>query len=114
MFSLIPGLALVAFGMLCHRRGLRRAAFASDRAQYLPANVLVQAAALCWIVPVLPAGHSLLLVAGQLIGITWLASNHELPSLIAVVRRGASGSRERGRAMPLNQTWQTVRLRTGS
>lgn len=114
MISLIPGLALVAFGMLCHRRGTRHAAFASERAEYLPANIIVQAAALCWIVPELTAGSTLLLVVGQLIGVVWLASSHTIPTRAADRLRSDPGSRGSGRTMRLDHAWQAARVRTGS
>lgn len=114
MFSLLPGLALVVFGMLCHRRGLRRAAFASERAEYLPANIIVQAAALCWVVPVLPASHSLLLVTGQLIGVTLMASGYRLPRVAADWRQCAPDKRDNGHALRPTPAWQTARVRTDS
>lgn len=65
MVCILIGIALFLFGATCHKLGIQRSAFASERAEYLLASGLVQAAALAWIIPVVPAGYALLFITGQ-------------------------------------------------
>ena len=67
MPSLIASL-LALLGLAGMRTGRRRAAFASERAEYIPACFLLQAASLCWWLHAMGLGAALLLFASQCAG----------------------------------------------
>ena len=67
MPSLIASL-LALLGLAGMRTGRRRAAFASERAEYIPACFLLQAASLCWWLHAIGLGAAILLFVSQCAG----------------------------------------------
>ena len=115
MSSILVGLLLAAFGLLCHWRGARARAFASERAEFLPANLLVQAAAMAWLLPAIPPPHAAGLLFLQLAGVSVVACGGGLwlrmPRCLDTTAPGP-GRRYADRAA--TPRWQAHHIRSGS
>ncbi|MBY8965853.1 hypothetical protein KHP57_09060 [Algiphilus sp. NNCM1] len=116
MYFIVVGLLLAGFGLVCHWRGVRALPFASERAEYLPANLLVQAAALAWLLPAIAPLQALAILALQMGSLAALAGGAGVSVPLShwwrVLRRGPHVSPARAASAP---RWEGARgIRSGS